>query len=914
MASRFFAIGALGLLTAITAVSAVGPSQPMLKRPNSPGNSQLHIAGSRSIQQRQSASGSKFDASLAEISRHVSSVRPGHALEDLHALNPAVRFTHPASSAVPLVLIDAVTTGDPQKLKSALVGLGLQRASQYSNDVGGWLPVDQLDAATTLGELHAIRAATPRTRAGAVTSQGDFAQNSDLVRSQNALTGAGITVGILSDSYDCYAVYANASNGVPASGNAGYANNGFNTTAAGDMTTGDLPSSVNLVSAGNPPTPGEANCLNYGAPIQLPFGDEGRAIMQIVHDVAPGAVLAFHTAENSQADFAAGIEALAAPVANGGGGAKVIIDDVGYFDEPFFQDGLVAQAVNAVFAQGVAYFSSAGNNGTLAYDNNAPTFTTVGTGQNINEHLLNFDTTGATTTTMLPVSIPPLIPGEFIAIVAEWDQPYVTGAPGSGGAQNQIDLCIQGAAGDVVNNLEPNGSLGTATCTGANAKGVDPVQVMFVYNPANACANTAKCNSPATTLNIVVGLVNGGTTPVGRIKVVVEDDGAGSKITQFATNSGTLQGHPSAAGAAAVGAAFFANTPSCGAAAPSLESFSSAGGDPILFGVTGTRLATPVFRQKPDFVGPDGGNDTFLGYKIAASDDTSTVTACLNNAGFPNFFGTSAAAPHVAGIAVLLLQADPSLTPAQIYTVLQQSAAPIGATPTAANPNYAAGYGFVQADVAATKIPATVPAAPTLTLASSSITVGSSTTLTWSSANNQGCTASGSWSGAQASTGSQTVTPTAVGTDTYTLLCTNFAGPSAATSVTLTVTAAVPAAPTLTLTASSITVGASTMITWSSVSTTGCTASGSWSGSLPSSGSQAVMPAAVGTDTYTLACANANGTSAPTSVTLSVKAASSGGGGGGALGLTTLLGLLGICGERVRRSRRSPQRARANIA
>jgi subtilisin family serine protease len=831
MASRFFAIGALGILTAVTAVSAVGPSQPMLKRPNPPGNSQLHIAGSRSIQQRQSASASKFDASLAEISRHVSSVRPSHALEDLHALNPAVRFTHPASSAVPLVLIDAVTTGDPQKLKSALVGLGLQRASQYSNDVGGWLPVDQLDAATTLTELHAIRAAIPRTRAGAVTSQGDFAQNSDLVRSQNALTGAGITVGVLSDSYDCYPVYA--SNGVPAGGNAGYANNGFNTTAAGDMATGDLPSSVNLVSAGNPPTPGEVSCLNYGAPVQLPFGDEGRAIMQIVHDVAPGAGLAFHTAENSQADFAAGIEALAAPVANGGGGANIIIDDVGYFDEPFFQDGLVAQAVNAVFAQGVAYFSSAGNNGTLAYDNNAPTFTTVGTGQNINEHLLNFDTTGATTTTMLPVSIPPLIPGEFIAIVAEWDQPYVTGAPNSGGAQNQIDLCIQGAAGDVVNNLEPNGSLGTATCTGANAKGVDPVQVMFVYNPANACANTAKCNSPATTLNIVVGLVNGGTTPVGRIKVVVEDDGAGSKITQFATNSGTLQGHPSAAGAAAVGAAFFANTPSCGAT-PMLENFSSAGGDPILFDVTGTRLATPVFRQKPDFVGPDGGNNTFLGFKIAASDDTSTVTGCLNNASFPNFFGTSAAAPHVAGIAALLLQADPSLTPAQIYTVLQQSAAPIGATPTVANPNYAAGYGFVQADVAATKIPATVPAAPTLTLASSSITVGSSTALTWSSANNQGCTASGSWSGAQASTGSQTVTPTAVGTDIYTLLCTNNLGASPAASVTLSVKAAAPAP-------------------------------------------------------------------------------SSGGGGGGALGVATLLGLLGMCGERVRRSRRSPQRGRAAI-
>ena len=781
MASRFFAIGALGILTAITAVSAVGPSQPMLHRPNLPGTAQLHIAGSRSLQQRQSAAGSKFDASLAEIARHVSSVRPGHAVEDLHALNPAARFTQPANTSTPLVLIDAITTGDPQKLKSALVGLGLQRASQYSNDVGGWLPVDQLDAATTLTELHAIRAAMPRTRSGAVQSQGDFAQNSDLVRNANALDGTGVTVGVISDSYNCYPVYA--SNGVPAGGNAGYANNGFNTTASSDMASGDLPSSVNVLE--------DATCMNYGAPIQLPFGDEGRAMMQIIHDVAPGAGLAFYTAENSEADFANGIGKLAASVAGGGAGAKIVVDDVGYFDEPFFQDGIVAQAVDAVVAQGVAYFSSAGNNGTLAYDNNAPSFATAGTGQNLNEMLLNFNqAAGGTVTTTLPVSIPQLIPGEFIAIVAEWDQPYVTGAPNSGGAQNQIDLCVQGAAGDVVNNLLPNGSLGSATCTGPNAKGVDPVQVMFVYNPANKCANTATCNSPKTTLNIVVGLVNGGTTPVGRIKVVVEDDGAGSTITQFATNSGTLQGHPGAAGAAAVGAAFFANTPSCGFT-PTLEFFSSAGGDPILFDTTGTRLATAVLRQKPDFVGPDGGNDTFLGFTLASGGiaDNSTVTECANNTSYPNFFGTSAAAPHVASIAALFLQANPSLTPAQIVGFMQSTAVPMEVSTSGAAPNVAAGYGLVQANLAAQMVPATLPAAPTLTLAQSSLTVGASTDLTWSAANVTSCTASGSWSGPMAASGNFHIMATTVGTQTYTLMCSNSAGPAPTVSVTLTIKA-----------------------------------------------------------------------------------------------------------------------------
>ncbi len=646
---------------------------------------------------------------------------------------------------MPLVLIDAITKGDPQKLKAALVSLGLQRGSQYSNDVGGWLPVDQLDAAAALTEVHGIRAAMMRTKSGAVTSQGDYAQNSDIVRSDNSLTGAGITVGVISDSYDCYPVYA--ANGVPAGGFNGYANNGFNTTAAGDTATGDLPASVNVIE--------DATCMNYGAPTQLPFGDEGRAMMQIVHDVAPGASLAFYTAENSEADFASGITQLA------NAGAKVIVDDVGYFDEPFFQDGLVAEAVNAVEADGVAYFSSAGNNGTLAYDNNAPSFATAGTGANANEHLLNFDTTGATTATALPITIPSMAPGEFVAIVVEWDQPYVTGAAASGGSTNQIDVCISGAVGnDIITNY--NGQ--AATCSGLNSLGQDPYQVMIIDNPANATANSSQ-----ETLNVVVGLANSSSAnPPGRIKVVVEDDGLGSQIKSFAGNGGgTVQGHPNAVGAAAVGAVFFANTPSCGATTPLsvnlLENFSSSGGDPILFDVNGHRLATPVMRQKPDFVSPDGGNDTFLGFTLASAGitDSSTVAACANNASFPNFFGTSAAAPHAASIAVLLLQADPALTPTQIYSILQQSAAPMGVTPvpTSGTFNFDAGYGFVQANLAAQMIPAIIPAAPMLTLAAPSITVGSSTTLTWSSVNTTGCTASGSWSGAMASNGTQTVTP-----------------------------------------------------------------------------------------------------------------------------------------------------------
>ena len=780
MASRFFTIGTLAVLTTMAAVAAVSTMRhPHLRPSIVPGNARLHVFGVRSAQQRQSAAAAKFDGPLADLSRHAGLARPGHAVEDLRSLAPAVRFKQSAADAAPLVLIDAVTRGDPQQLKSALVALGLQHPAVYSNDVGGWLPVAQLDAASETAEVHSIRAAIPHTRTGAVTSQGDFVQHSDTVRSAHSLTGAGVTVGVLSDSFDCYAVYA--ANNVPAGGAAGYANNGFLATAATDVSTGDLPASVTVLEEAEA---GNGGCMNYGAPTQLPFGDEGRAMLQIVYDVAPGASLAFYTAENSEADFANGIGKLAATVASGGAGAKVIADDVGYFDEPFFQDGIVAQAIDAVEAQGVAYFSAAGNDGTLAYDNLTPSFSTPSTAPP-GEKLLNFDATGATTVTALPVTIAPLVPGEFVAIVVEWDQPYVTGAPSSGGATSQIDLCITGTGTDEIEQYNSDSSA-AANCSGPNATGTDSYQVMIVANPANASGNTA-----AETLNIVVGLAN--STIPGRIKVAVEDDGAGSTINSFQTNSATLQGHPGAAGAAAVGAAFYFQTPSCDTTPAILETFSSEGGAPILFDVSGTRLATPVVRQKPDFVGPDGVNNTFLGFTLASQGITgsnglltTSIAACQNLPSYPNFFGTSAATPHAAAIAALMLQANPAVTPTQIYQALQNSALPM-ATPS---PNVNSGYGFIQADAAFALLPQVAPPVPTLTLSATSIVVGSSSTLTWSSADATSCAASGSWSGTQATSGSVAEMPAAAGIYIYSLMCANAAGSSPGSSVTLTVTAA----------------------------------------------------------------------------------------------------------------------------
>src|SRR5262249_47381507 len=153
----------------------------------------------------------------------------------------------------------------------------------------------------------------------------------------------------------------------------------------------------------------------------------------------------------------------------------------------------------------------------------------------------------------------------------------------------------------------------------------------------------------------------------------------------FATNSGSLYGHANALGAVAVGAADYRKTPAFGASPAVLESFSSAGTTPILFDTAGNRLETPDPRAtKPEIVAPDRADTTFFG----GSDPDGT--------GFPNFAGTSAAAPHAAAVAALLLQARPTLTPAQIRAVLESTALNMGA----AGFDNDTGFGLIQADAA----------------------------------------------------------------------------------------------------------------------------------------------------------------------------------------------------------------------
>ena len=107
-------------------------------------------------------------------------------------------------------------------------------------------------------------------------------------------------------------------------------------------------------------TPGPGACVTV-VPGQAGSGDEGTAMLEIVHDLVPGAKLYYATAVSGDAAFAANILDLRNTY-----GCDVIVDDVTYLDEGAFQDGVIAQAVNTVSAAGALFFSSAGNSGRLS--------------------------------------------------------------------------------------------------------------------------------------------------------------------------------------------------------------------------------------------------------------------------------------------------------------------------------------------------------------------------------------------------------------------------------------------------------------------------------------------------------------------------------------------------------------------
>ncbi|WRH67206.1 MAG: hypothetical protein RSE13_01765 [Planktothrix sp. GU0601_MAG3] len=376
---------------------------------------------------------------------------------------------------------------------------------------------DQAQPSDIANELHDIGTTTsePITNVGSVTSQGDQAQLSDIARTTYGVNGAGITVGVLSDSYN----------------NLG--------GAASDVASGDLPSGVIVLQ--DLPSDGS---------------DEGRAMLQIVHDVAPGAKLAFNTAFLGMPSFANGIINLAKSVASGGAGAKVIVDDVIYFTEPFFQDGIVTQAVDQVASTGVAYFSSAGNQARQSYES---PFTPGQTSGDYTFH--DFDPSGAVNIFQKIT----LNAGVF-APSLQWDQPFASASTTGAGSQNDLDMFL---FADSNGDGTPDQLIASSVDYNIDA---DPFEFFGGLQGTGTAYLAIGKWDPA-----------GGPNPT-KIKYV---DFGGNTTYEFATNSSTSFGHNQSANGQGVAAADYQDTPAFGTSPPVAESFTSLGGTRILFDKAG---------------------------------------------------------------------------------------------------------------------------------------------------------------------------------------------------------------------------------------------------------------------------------------------------------------------------------------
>ena len=196
----------------------------------------------------------------------------------------------------------------------------------------------------------------------------------------------------------------------------------------------------------------------------------------------------------------------------------------------------------------------------------------------------------------------------------------------------------------------------------------------------------------------------------GLIKEITAGDGLPATIS--GANSGTVVGHAMTPGAISAGAVSAADTPAFGFSSPTAESFSSSGaGTELLFANNGTALSSP---------------DVLSPVAVSGVDDIQTTVP----GGLSDFYGTSAASASLAGVAALMLSANPNLTPAQVERIMEQTALPM--TNSAVS-----GAGLVQVDLAVADVEAPVVTVANVTLSAGHASVAASSLFTVSDANGQ---------------------------------------------------------------------------------------------------------------------------------------------------------------------------------
>lgn len=364
--------------------------------------------------------------------------------------------------------------------------------------------------------------------------------------------------------------------------------------------------------------------------------DEGRAMAEIVHDMAPGARILFATNGTSEDVLAGAVRALR------DAGATIIVDDVLFPEEPFFQEGPASAAIDEVTAAGIPYYSSAANSNVIVGGLDvgsfeAPSFRPAGPclssfDPGLGGQCMDFNP-GPPSDVTYGLAVPA---GANFFVNLQWAEPR-------NGVATDLDL------------LAFDETAGNFSAVGANnnIQSQRPVESLQISNPY-----------PFTAVFDLV-IYRGSGTAVPRLKFTMPN--AKFDLVEYSTGLGndvvgpTIRGHSGGVNTISTAAISYDSS-----SAP--ENFSSRGPVVNYFGPVGSGAAAPLpvpqVLLKPDITATDNVQTTFFGDADAA--------------GVNRFMGTSAAAPAAAGIAALQKNANPFLTPAQVLAAEKATAGPIG--------------------------------------------------------------------------------------------------------------------------------------------------------------------------------------------------------------------------------------------
>ena len=510
------------------------------------------------------------------------------------------------SSGQMLVYIKVTDTGEAQTSALNTSGASITHVSDRYDVVTAYVALPQMK---TIAALPFVKYVSEVLKpvinqaecSGAITSEGDTQLRAAEARTINGVDGTGVIVGILSDSY---------------------AKVSSPTSANDDIASGDLPGAANPCGRNT-----EVNVIKeYTGDDGI---DEGRGMAQIVHDLAPGASLAFATAFGGLYDFADNIVAL-----RNQAGADIIVDDVSYYVEPFFQDGPISVSIAQVVSDGAQYYTSAGNSNSedssghniSSYEAEAfrptptPTLYSDGRPVFIGAECHDFDPTATTT----PYQQLVLENNGYVIVNFQWNEPWE-------GVVTDLDIYLTdasneilaySAAANIVNTQKPYESLSYQNTSGDD-------QTVRIYIARYTETGTPRCKY-----------------------IFVRSSGVLSTTINATTNSEDTFG-PSVFGHSGEDSAIsVAAVPYNDSTTP--EPFTSHGTYTVYYGpVVGESsaapLASPETRQKPDVAATDGGANTFFG-QLVGSTSRFLVGSTWR------FYGTSAAAPHAAAVAALISQ------------------------------------------------------------------------------------------------------------------------------------------------------------------------------------------------------------------------------------------------------------------